>query len=122
MQIFDARINISPIPLSQSFTIKITYTLRFESAEINGPEFEDSVRLREEDGISGDDVISPYATPSVFNPSQEFEPTTWTYSAISGDELDTELGGEEIYGQIWVHNRATGQVVEVKTPVVRLAV
>lgn len=123
MQILDARIIASPIPASSSWTIRITYRLRFDNAEFTGPfEFEDSVRLREEDDTSADDVIANWATPSVFNPAQEFEDITWTYGAISSSELNTELGGEEIYGQIFVRNRSTGQVVQANTPIAALAV
>lgn len=123
MQILDARINASPIPLSSSWTLKISYTLRFTNDEVNGPlEFEDSVRLREEDDTSGDDVITNWATPFVFNPTQEFEPVTWTFTAISSSELDTELGGEEIYGQVFIRNRATSQVIQANTPILPLAV
>ena len=123
MQILDARLQISPIPSSSSFTIKVLYTLRFTPAEFSGPtEFEDTVRLREDDDTSGDDVISDWTNHFVFNPVQEFEPVVWTYSAISASELDTELGGEEIYGQVWVKNRATGAVAQVNTGVFPLAV
>jgi len=123
MQILDARIIASPIPLSSSWTIKISYTARFTSDEINGPfEFEDSVRLREEDDTSGDDVIIDWATPSAFNPTREFEPFTWTYTAISSSELDTELGGEEIYGQIFLRDRPLTRVVQANTPILHLAV
>ena len=31
---------------------------------------------------------------------RRFLPVDWTYTLISGPELDTELGGEEMYGQV----------------------
>jgi hypothetical protein len=122
MQILDARIHASPVPLSTVWNIRITYTLRFEPAEFNGPfEFEDSVRLREEDDTSGDDVIFDWEFPFVFNPTQEFEPVEWTYNSISPLNLDTELGAEEIYGQIFVRDRPTTRVVQSNTNILPIA-
>jgi hypothetical protein len=122
MQILDVRIFAEPVPLSSVWNIRITYTLRFEAAECSGPtEFEDSVRLREEDDTSADDVITNWATPFVFNPIQEFEPVEWTYNSMTPESLDTELGAEEIYGQVWVRNRSTSQAVQSNTQILSIA-
>jgi hypothetical protein len=117
------RIHISPVSLSQTFDITITYTLEFTNAEVNGPfEFEDSVRIREEDDTSGDDVIFNWSTPFVFNPTQASEDVSWKYGVVSRTVLDTELGGEEIYGQIFLRNRSTSQLIQKNTQIFPLAV
>jgi hypothetical protein len=123
MLIGNPRIHATPVPLSQTTTLTITYTLEFTSDELNGPfEFEDAVRIREEDDTSADDVIFNWTDPFVFNPTQAFENVTWTFDTVSNTVLDTELGGEEIYGQVFLRNRTTSQLVQANTPVLQLAV
>jgi long-subunit fatty acid transport protein len=123
MLIDNPRIHATPVALSQTHTLRITYTLEFTNAEVNGPfEFEDSTRIREEDDTSGDDVIFNWAVPFVFNSTQASDNVTWTYDTVSNTILDTELGGEEIYGQIFLRNRTTGQVIQANTPILPLAV
>jgi hypothetical protein len=122
MQILDVNITARPVPLSSVWEIAISYTARFDRAEFEGPvEFEDTVRLREEDDTSADDVIYDWATPDVFNPTQEFVPATWTYHSVPSDDLDTELGGEEIYGQVSLRNRSTGQVIQANTTILNIS-
>jgi hypothetical protein len=119
----DQRIKIDSIGggTGGRFIIKISYTSLFDAGEI-GQEFEDSVRLREEDDTSGDDVITNWAHPAVFTPTQGSERAEWTYPILAGSELDTELGGEEIYGEIFLRKRATGQTIVRSTAVFPLAV
>ena len=118
--------NIKPIQASQSgntWTLKVTYTATFTNQEKNPPlnyTFRDSIRIREDDPFS-DDTVTGWVAASNFNPAANSVVRTLT-AVVSGDDLDTELGGEEIYAQIRLRNFTTGGVpITKKTVNVNLA-
>ncbi|KAM3106176.1 hypothetical protein [Phormidesmis sp. 146-33] len=118
--------NIQPISASQSgslWTLKVTYTATFTDQEKNPPlnyTFRDSIQIRESDTFS-DDNITGLVAASNFNPSTNSVQRTLT-TVVKGDDLDTELGGEEIYAKIQLRNFTTGGVPVVRrTPVINLS-
>jgi hypothetical protein len=118
--------NIQPISASQSgslWTLKVTYTATFTDQEKNAPlnyTFRDSIQIRESDTFS-DDNITGFVAASNFNPSTNSVQRTLT-TVVKGDDLDTELGGEEIYAKIQLRNFTTGGVPVVKkTAVINLS-
>lgn len=118
--------NIQPISASKSgslWTLKVTYTATFTDQEKNPPlnyTFRDSVRICESDTFS-DDNITGFISASNFNPSANSVQRTLT-AVVKGDDLDTELGGEEIYAKIQLRNFTTGGVPLVKkTAVINLS-
>ena len=118
--------NIRPIQVSQNgnnWTLRVTYTATFSNQEKDPPlnyVFRDSIRIREDDPFS-DDTITGWVAASNFNPSTNSVVRTLT-TVVNGDDLDTELGGEEIYAQIQLRNFTSGGVPMVrKTPNISLA-
>ncbi len=118
--------NVQPIVASQSgniWTLKATYTATFTDQEKNPPlnyTFRDSFQIWESDTFE-DDQITGSVSASNFNPSTNSVQRTLT-AVVNGNDLDTELGGEEIYAKIQLRNFTTGGVSIVKkTPVVNLA-
>jgi hypothetical protein len=109
---------IQPIIASQSgslWTLKVTYTATFTDQEKNPPlnyTFRDSVQIWEDDDVD-DDPITGWVSASNFNPSANSVTRTLT-AIVKGDDLDTELGGEEIYAKIRLRNFTTGGVPLVK--------
>jgi hypothetical protein len=98
--------NISPIRFSQSGStciFQIDYSAIFDQAEINaGFTFADSVRVMEED-TSDDDVVRNWLREEPWTPTDTRDDWTWTVR-VHEDDVDTELGGEEIYMQIALRN------------------
>lgn len=118
--------NIQPISASQSgsvWTLRVTYTATFTDQEKNPPlnyTFRDSIQIRESDTFS-DDTITGFVSASNFNPSTNSVQRTLT-AVVKGDDLDTELGGEEIYAKIQLRNFTTGGVPLVrKTAIINLS-
>ena len=118
--------NIQPITVSQSgslWTLRVTYTATFTDQEKNPPlnyTFRDSIQIWESDTFS-DDQITGWVTASNFNPSTNSVQRTLT-TVVKGDDLDTELGGEEIYAKIQLRNFTTGGVPQVKkTAIINLS-
>ncbi len=109
---------IQPIIASQSgslWTLKVTYTATFTNDEKNPPlnyTFRDSIQILEDDDVT-DDQITGWVSASNFNPSTNSVKRTLT-TVVNGDDLDTELGGEEIYARIQLRNFTTGGVPLVK--------
>ena len=121
--------NIQPISASKSgntWTLRVTYTATFTNQERNPPlnyTFRDSMRIMESDGLFGgdDDVITGWVSASNFNPDQNSVTRTLT-AVVNGNDLDTELGGEEIYARVQLRNFTTGGVALVrKTSIINLA-
>jgi hypothetical protein len=106
--------NIQAIQASQSgniWTLVVKYTATFTNQEKDPPLnyiFRDSIRIREDDVFS-DDTITGWISASNFNPSTNSVLRTLT-AVVNGNDLDTELGGEEIYAQIQLRNFTTGGV------------
>ena len=101
----------------------MTYTATFTDQEKNPPlnyTFRDSIQIRESDTFS-DDTITGFVSASNFNPSTNSVQRTLT-AVVKGDDLDTELGGEEIYAKIQLRNFTTGGVPLVrKTAIINLS-
>jgi hypothetical protein len=110
--------NIKPIQASQSgntWTLKVTYTATFTNEEKNPPlnyTFRDSIKIWEDDPFD-DDQITGWVGASNFNPSTNSVVRTLT-AIVNGDDLDTEIGGEEVYAQIQLRNFTTGGVPVIK--------
>lgn len=118
--------NIQPISVSQSgntWTLRVRYTATFTNQEKNPPlnyVFRDSIQIWEDDPVD-DDQITGWVSASNFNPSENSVVRNLT-AVVNGDDLDTELGGEEIYARIRLRNFTTGGVPLVrKTAVINLA-
>lgn len=118
--------NIQPISASQSgsnWTLSVSYTATFTDQEKNAPlnyVFRDSIQIRESDTFS-DDNVTGFVGASNFNPATNSVQRTLT-AVVDEDDLDTELGGEEIYAKIQLRNFTTGGVPLVrKTAVINLA-
>jgi|SRR6516225_5304018 hypothetical protein len=118
--------NIQPIVVSQSgnkWTLRVTYTATFTNQEKDPPLnyiFRDCIQIWEEDPFS-DDQITGWVASSNFNPSENSVVRRLT-TVVDGNDLDTELGGEEIYAKIRLRNFTTGGVPIVKkTAVINLA-
>jgi len=118
--------NIGPLTASKvgnTWTLKVKYTATFTNQEKDPPlnyVFRDSVQIWEDDPFS-DDQITGWVGASNFNPSENAVVRTLT-AVVNGDDLDTELGGEEIYARIRLRNFTTGGVPLVKkTGVINLA-
>ena len=80
----------------------------------------DSIQIWEDDPFS-DDQITGWVGASNFNPAENSVTRDLT-AVVNGDDLDTELGGEEIYARIRLRNFTTGGVPLVKkTGVINLA-
>lgn len=107
-------ISVQPITASQSgskWTLTVRYTATFTNQEKDPPlnyTFRDSIQIWEDDPFS-DDQITGWISASNFNPSSNSVVRTLT-AVVSGDDLDTELGGEEIYAKIQLRNFTTGGV------------
>ena len=123
--------NIQPISASKSgntWTLKVTYTATFTDQEKNMPlnyTFRESVRIMESDvgELFGgaDDVITGWVSARNFNPEKNSVIRTLTV-LVNGDDMDTELGGEEIYARIQLRNFTTGGVPLIKkTSIINLA-
>jgi hypothetical protein len=118
--------NIGPLTASKvgnTWTLRVKYTATFTNQEKDPPlnyVFRDSVQIWEDDPFS-DDQITGWVGASNFNPSENAVARTLT-AVVNGDDLDTELGGEEIYARIRLRNFTTGGVPLVKkTGVINLA-
>lgn len=111
--------NIKPISVTKSgntWTLKVTYTATFTNQEKDPPlnyTFRDSIQIWEWDRF-GDDQITGWVSARNFNPSTNSVERTLT-AVVNGDDLDTELGGEEIYAKIKLRNFTTGGVPLIKT-------
>ncbi|MER7816642.1 hypothetical protein [Streptomyces sp. NPDC096153] len=94
----------------------ITYTVHFEASEL-GRDFEDSVKIWEED-LSADDRITAYAPKELFRATGLRVFRRKRFTAL-GAVLDTEIGDEEVYAWIWIRRfGSTGPAAdERRTPI-----
>ena len=118
--------NIQPISASKpgnTWTLRVTYTATFTNQEKDAPlnyTFRDSIRIMEDDPFD-DDNVTGWISATNFNPSANSVVRHLT-AVVNGDDLDTELGGEEIYAKIRLRNFTTGGVpLERRTAVINLA-
>lgn len=118
--------NIQPLSVSQSgnaWTLRVTYTATFTNQEKDAPlnyTFRDSIRIMESDTFS-DDSVTGWVAANNFNPSANSVQRTLT-TVVNGNDLDTEIGGEEVYAKIQIRNFTTGGVPLVrKTSIINLS-
>jgi hypothetical protein len=90
-----------------TWTFQVAYRATFTQDEVNQHfRFADRVRIMEDDDTSGDDVVSNWSQEESWVPDDTQDDWTWTVR-VNEDAVDTELGGEEIYGQISLRNVTT---------------
>jgi hypothetical protein len=96
-----------------SFLFIIEYDAIFDPPEI-GQEFNDAVRIWESDGNNptatdpdGDDTISTYTFPERFRADNAILRRT-KFITLTGDQVSTEIGDEEVYAWIWLKRVGTG--------------
>jgi hypothetical protein len=118
--------NIQPLSVSQSgntWTLRVIYTATFTNQEKDAPlnyTFRDSIQIMESDTFN-DDNVTGWVAASNFNPSANSVQRTLT-TVVNGNDLDTELGGEEVYAKIQIRNFTTGGVPLVrKTSIINLS-
>jgi hypothetical protein len=101
--------NIGTIRFSQegsTCVFALDYSAAFTQAEVRaGFRFADSVRVMEHDP-SDDDIVKNWLPEEPWTPTTTQDNWTWTVR-VNEDDVDTELGGEEIYMQIALRNVTT---------------
>jgi len=102
------------------WTLIVTATETFSPEEIsNGFEFEDSASLWEWDDSDHDHITNWRADR--YRPTSLRHVWQWTVN-VSGDALDTELGGEEIRAQIFLRNVTTSSsTIHRFTPILQIS-
>jgi hypothetical protein len=115
--------NIQPLQASKSgnnWTLTARYTATFTNEERDAPHnytFRDSIKIMESDegGLFGgaDDPITGWVTARNFNPAENAVTRTVS-TVVNGSDLDTEIGGEEVYAKVQLRNFTTGGLPVVK--------
>ena len=88
--------------------LSVTYTATFSAFEVANFNFRDAIQVWEDDPFD-DDKLTGWRNDANFNPGAASVVRTKT-TTVSGDTLDTELGGEEIFMKIRLYN------VDLNTP------
>ena len=89
-----------------TWTFKVAYRATFTQDEVNAHfKFADKVRIMEDD-TSDDDIVKNWSSEEPWVPDDTQDEWIWTVR-VNEDNVDTELGGEEIYGQIALRNVTT---------------
>jgi hypothetical protein len=121
MEIVDARLVAEQVGGSSDlWRLTVHWSERFTAQEIQaGFEFEDWITFWEWDDVDHDWILN--------GPADRFQPTSlkhrweWPFT-IPGDDLDTELGGEEIRAQVFLRNRTTSSApISVFTPILQIS-
>jgi hypothetical protein len=116
---------ISPtISASQNgdrWTLVVSLIQTFTPTEISqGFEFEKWITFWEWDDSDHDFLTNSSALR--FRPGSVRVSTQWTWANIPGDQLDTELGGEEIRGQVFLRNFTTSSSpINRLTPILQIS-
>ena len=101
----------------------VKYTATFTAQEVNQPlnyTFRDAIQIWEWDDVDHDQVTG-WANATNFNPGATSVSRTKVVD-VNGDDLDTELGGEEIRAKVRLRNFTTGGVPQHKyTSIIPLA-
>ena len=101
-------------------TVKYTATFTAEEATDKNYTFRDSVRIWEWDDVDHD-AVTGWVAATNFNPASTSVSRTKVVD-VHGDDLDTELGGEEIRAKISLRNFTTGGVATQKlTSIINLS-
>jgi hypothetical protein len=117
--------NIQP-PTAQKLNgrwqLSITYTAKFSSFEVATFNFRDAIQVWESDGwFSDDDRLTPWRNNVTFNPDSREVVRTKT-TTVSSDDLNTELGAEEVYLKIRLFNSDLDTTPIIKnSPTINLA-
>ena len=85
-----------------NWTATVRYTARFSQFEVNNFNFRDGFVLWEDDPFENDQITGVVGV-SVFNPAALSVNRTMT-AVVSGDDLDTEIGQEEIFAKVRLRN------------------
>lgn len=121
MQITNTSITAEDTP-DPFWKFTIRYTAVFHPSEANF-EFEDKVKIREQDTGGDHDNIGDWGPAHPFRPNGATSVNRTITTKRSRDALDTELGAEEIRAEIGLHNRTTnGPWISVHTSVVSIGV
>ncbi|MFI7399242.1 hypothetical protein ACIBW9_01895 [Streptomyces sp. NPDC049541] len=115
-----------PLPNDDNiWAITVSYDIRFRDDEVS-LDFDDAVKLWEDDRGEpfggGDDQITPYPIPSRFRASSPLVSREKTITVFR-DQLDTEIGNEEVKAQIWLRRADSGGPAddEVYTPITEMS-
>jgi hypothetical protein len=101
-----------------TWLFKVTYTVEFRNDELR-TEFDEAARLREHDP-SDDDLITAYPVPFRFTVNLNILERSMKI-VVFRDQLNTEIGGEEIQGEVWLRRVGDEKVTqEVITPILKL--
>ncbi|MFG3010943.1 hypothetical protein ACGFZB_10870 [Streptomyces cinerochromogenes] len=93
------------------YEFTIEYTMNYTGLELIHGEFEDVLRLMEED--DGSDHLYGTVQPTTFRPARS--PETRVFRFIrSAESLDTEWGGEEIYAAVGHRRNKPGEAFQVR--------
>lgn len=104
-----SNIQLSAQKLSANkWKLTATYKATFSAFEVANFNFRDSMQVWEDDPVD-DDMVTGSRDIKTFNPSATTVTRTKS-TEVSGDALDTELGGEEIYVKIRLAN------IDLNTP------
>lgn len=112
---------ISATQNGDRWTLNVDYTATFTQVELtSGFQFEDGCSFWEWDDTDHDHLAN--TAMFAFTPGSLQVSRGFIWSNISGDFLDTQLGGEEIVGQIFLRNRSiTGVGINKFTPQIQIA-
>jgi hypothetical protein len=123
VEIFNATIDGGPSPASnRDYRFTVKYSASFDPGELNDS-FKEFVRLREEDTSDHDFLTVQQPAGNTFVPTtantqpdnrpghggMRFLNRTANFE-MTKDAADTELGHEEIFGEIWL--RSSGNLAE----------
>ncbi|WP_405604352.1 hypothetical protein OHT93_33735 [Streptomyces sp. NBC_00191] len=102
-----------------TLTVKAIETFTPEEIR-SGFEFEDWAQWWEWDDSDHDHLANHGVIR--WRPASVREAMEWTWSNIPGDDLDTELGGEEIRAKLFIRNFTTSSApIERLSPILEIA-
>jgi hypothetical protein len=104
MQIQNVRLSAEQLS-SNKWRLTVRYIAVFDPVEVNPPlnfTFRDGFQIWEDDPVN-DDQLTGYVALSNFNPAGTVVQRVLSHD-ISGDTLDTEIGGEEIKVKLRLRN------------------
>lgn len=107
--------------LGNRWTIHLNYIATFNPQELTfGFTFEDRVAFWEWDDTDHDFLAN--SAGAQFRPGSLRVGRSWVWPNVPSDRLDTELGGEELRGQVFLRNFTTGGVsIHRYTPILQIA-
>jgi hypothetical protein len=98
---------------------RVDYTIEFRNNEL-GTEFDEAARIREHDP-DDDELITAYPLPLRFTATQNRMNRSFKIVVIR-DQLNTELGNEELQGDVWLRRVGNHLATsEVTTPILKFA-